>query len=127
MSSVKTNDNRRHFSRFGFDAKCVLHQGNNNWTSKLLDVSLKGVLITMPKDWTADESAPLEAQMMLTEDDAITILMSVELVHKEGDNLGFRCIHIDIDSITHLRRLVELNLGNAELLERELSALMTNN
>ena len=28
------------------------------------------------------------------------------------------------DSVTHLRRLVELNLGNPDLLERELSALI---
>ena len=30
---------------------------------------------------------------------------------------------IDLDSITHLRRLVELNLGDEKLLERELSHL----
>jgi hypothetical protein len=51
-------------------------------------------------------------------------MMSVELVHKEKGRLGFKCKHIDIDSITHLRRLVELNLGNADMLERELSALI---
>jgi len=31
--------------------------------------------------------------------------------------------HIDLDSISHLRRLVELNLGDEALLERELAAL----
>jgi hypothetical protein len=35
------------------------------------------------------------------------------------------CHSIDIDSVTHLRRLVELNLGNADLLQRELSALVS--
>jgi hypothetical protein len=35
-----------------------------------------------------------------------------------------RCENIDIDSITHLRRLVDLNAGDASLLDREFSALL---
>jgi hypothetical protein len=34
-----------------------------------------------------------------------------------------QCNAIDIDSVTHLRRLVELNLGNSEQLNKELSQL----
>jgi hypothetical protein len=119
-----TQDNRRSFSRFGFDAECVIHQGTNNWSSKLIDISLKGLLSEMPKDWQANESEAMEAELKLATDDTATIMMSVELVHKEKGRLGFKCKHIDIDSITHLRRLVELNLGNADMLERELSALI---
>ena len=37
---------------------------------------------------------------------------------------GLHCLAIDIDSVTHLRRLVELNLGDPALLEREVSALV---
>ncbi len=36
----------------------------------------------------------------------------------------FRCEHIDIDSITHLKRLIELNLGDEALLHRELAHLI---
>jgi hypothetical protein len=49
--------------------------------------------------------------------------MDVVIAHQQNDELGVRCVDIDLDSITHLRRLVELNLGETELLERELSAL----
>jgi hypothetical protein len=34
------------------------------------------------------------------------------------------CKEIDLDSISHLRRLIELNLGDQEELERELGALL---
>jgi len=54
-----------------------------------------------------------------------TIKMSGNVAHREGVQVGFRCVEIDIDSIAHLRRLVELNLGDEDLLERELSALIT--
>ncbi|HXK57002.1 MAG TPA: PilZ domain-containing protein, partial [Gammaproteobacteria bacterium] len=37
--------------------------------------------------------------------------------------LGLRCVSIDMESIGHLRRLVELNLGDAELLHRDLESL----
>ena len=42
---------------------------------------------------------------------------------QDGELIGFVCRHIDVDSISHLRRLVELNLGDEALLERELAAL----
>ena len=49
--------------------------------------------------------------------------MEVVLTRTLQDHLGFVCRHIDLDSISHLRRLVELNLGDESLLERELAAL----
>jgi hypothetical protein len=35
-----------------------------------------------------------------------------------------RCDSIDLDSITHLRRLVELNAGDPRELDRELAILI---
>lgn len=49
--------------------------------------------------------------------------MEVVLTRTQPQSLGFVCRHIDLDSISHLRRLVELNLGDEQLLERELAAL----
>lgn len=50
--------------------------------------------------------------------------MLVTLAHQKDGLLGLQCREIDLDSITHLRRLIELNLGSSELLERELGALV---
>ena len=52
------------------------------------------------------------------------IRMEGEIAHRDGTQVGMRCTGIDLDSIAHLRRLVELNLGDEELLHRELSALV---
>jgi hypothetical protein len=46
------------------------------------------------------------------------------LVHHKDGHLGFRCDNIDLDSVTHLKRMVELNLGNEDVLERELGELL---
>ena len=53
-----------------------------------------------------------------------TIRMQGTVAHTEGLYLGLSCRNLDIDSATHLRRLVELNLGDPALLEREVSALV---
>jgi hypothetical protein len=49
--------------------------------------------------------------------------MHVSVSHVVGNDAGFKCEHIDIDSISQLRRLVELNLGDSQMLERDLLAL----
>jgi hypothetical protein len=50
--------------------------------------------------------------------------MWTKVMHVEGRHVGLRCESIDLDSITHLRRLVELNSGDPGLLDRELGSLM---
>jgi hypothetical protein len=50
--------------------------------------------------------------------------MAGEVVHVEDGRLGLRCTEIDLESITNLRRLVELNLGDEAALHREMSAML---
>jgi hypothetical protein len=50
--------------------------------------------------------------------------MQGSIIHSETDQIGFRCDHIDLESISHLKRLVELNLGDEAALERELHELV---
>jgi hypothetical protein len=45
------------------------------------------------------------------------------VAHLEGQHIGIECQDIDLASLTHLRRLVELNTGDSELMDRELSHL----
>ena len=52
--------------------------------------------------------------------------MSVEVARGHDQHTGLRCLHMDLDSITHLRRLIEWQLGTAELLERDLAQLVSN-
>ena len=112
---------RRRFQRIAFDAATELAQGERSWSVALHDVSLKGLLVKRPRDWNGDPDQPFIANIAL---DANTQLqMEVVLTRTRNDLLGFVCRHIDLDSISHLRRLVELNLGDETLLERELAAL----
>jgi len=121
MSQTTTEDRRR-FKRIAFDALTTLTQGDQQWDVTLLDLSLKGLLVSRPADWAADPAVPFAVAITLGED--APIAMEAELRHDNNGQLGFQCTHIDLDSISHLRRLVELNLGDEAELERELSALV---
>ncbi|MCP9339447.1 PilZ domain-containing protein [Stutzerimonas xanthomarina] len=117
----ETSSDRRRFQRFEFDAETELMQGQRRWPVQLHDLSLRGLLVHRPADWDADPAQPFEARIRLADD--AEVRMEVEMTHGEGELVGMVCRHIDVDSISHLRRLVELNLGDEALLERELAAL----
>ena len=67
---------------------------------------------------------PLDLRVQL--DDASTeIRMSITVAHHEKNHYGLSCREIDLDSVTHLRRLVTLNAGDDALLTREIALLST--
>ncbi|MBE7376161.1 PilZ domain-containing protein [Pseudomonas lopnurensis] len=116
-----TPSERRRFQRIEFDAATELFQGERRWPVELNDLSLKGLLVRRPAQWDADATQPFEARVRLADD--AEVRMAVAMAHEAGELIGFVCRHIDLDSIAHLRRLVELNLGDEQLLDRELAAL----
>jgi len=126
MSSHAADVDKRHFSRIIFDAPITLQQGERVWESKLVDISLKGVLVVKPDNWDNISEDTLSLSIVLDGDD-VEIDMQVKPAHEEDDRIGFHCENIDLDSITTLKRLLELNLGDEDLLSRELSHLLEDN
>ena len=124
VSNMNTTDKageQRRFSRIPFDVNISLLRDNDCWEGSLADISLHGALIHTPDNFEPVENAQYQLKVHL--EGGPDIVMDVHVAHQESGMTGLRCDDIDVDSITHLRRLVELNLGDMELLERELSAL----
>ncbi len=115
---------RRRFSRIDFDARVEIAQGNQNWQAQLLDISLKGLLLAKMGLYQLHPTTPILVKIILS--DQTSIAMSVNIVHQTLEQPHLACIAIDIDSISHLRRLIELNLGDASAADRELSDLIAN-
>jgi len=113
---------KRRFSRVPFVTGIHLVNAEGSWNGQLIDISLKGMLVTTPGGW-ATELGKHYLVEMLTENEEATIRMEVSVAHIDEQHVGFRCEHIDLDSVTHLRRLVELNLGDDDMLHRELTEL----
>lgn len=116
---------RRLFSRIPFNGVVTLVSDEGRWVCNLVDISLKGVLIDQPEEWAGEIGEPYQLEISLS-DGKIAITMDVVTAHIREKRIGFCCIHIDLESITHLRRLLELNIGDEEQMNRELSALVFN-
>jgi len=114
-------EGQRRFTRIPFDADAVLERDGQEWPCTVIDLSLKGALIERPAAWDGAQGEDCTLRLALGEE--VQIGMAVTVAHIEEGQIGLSCHDIDLDSITHLRRLVELNLGDAALLERELLAL----
>lgn len=114
---------RRRFCRILFRAPVTVEYGGQCWQTDVADISLKGILLDKPSDWPANlPTAEVHLRLPLSEENVVSI--EATLSHTGARQLGFVYRSLDIDSATLLRRLIELNLGDEALLERELSALV---
>ncbi len=115
-------NDRRQFWRTHFQSSVQLTANGRVTEAALRDISLNGVLIEAPAAWTGRLNDPCRLQLNLGTDTIIG--MEASIAHIEGCQIGLRCEEMDLDSITHLRRLVELNSGDPALLDRELATLL---
>lgn len=114
-------NNKRHFHRIFYNSDVTLSSKSSTIPCKLIDISLQGCLLRFDAPWNDPLEDLYTMKLELSEDTSIT--MQISVTHVIGNDAGFKCEHIDIDSISQLRRLVELNLGDSQMLERDFLAL----
>ena len=120
---MSSSQDRRQFWRAAFNSLVRLTTHGGLTYAQLLDISLRGALVTVRDDWNGGKGDDCLLQLDLAPGNAISMWARVS--HVDGRHVGLHCTSIDLDSITHLRRLVELNAGDPALLERELTALLS--
>ncbi len=116
-------DERRQYSRIAFHTPARLVFPQHSLDAVVLDLSLKGALVRLPAETAVQEGSNCVIHVSL-DSAGDQISMEARITHIEGRYIGLLCRSIDLDSVTHLRRLVELNVGDPELLNRELSTLI---
>ncbi|MCG3721637.1 PilZ domain-containing protein [Vibrio cincinnatiensis] len=113
---------RRRFSRILYQAPATLIQGQRQLATCIQDLSLHGLLLWAVDEPNINPSEPLDVEFTLPESD-ITLTMVAKLVRQNERILHLKIDHIDIESIAHLKRMIELNVGNDELLHRDIEHL----
>ena len=113
---------KRRFTRIPFAIGATLVCGERRLPAELLDISLKGALLDLsdPGAVGPGETVVLEVHL---EDPQAVIVMPARVARLEGRQVGLAAGALDLDSMTRLRRLMELNLGDDDLVHRELAAL----
>lgn len=114
-------DERRLYQRVAFDAEVMIDKDESSWVCHLVDISLKGMLVVFPEDVEVNIDDIFHMEFRLGVDAAIS--MHVKVVHKQDAIIGLEWSDIDLESLTHLRRLLELNMSDPAELHRELSEL----
>lgn len=120
----------RRFLRSVFQAPARLTLSGGMLEVLVLDISLKGVLVeakaglgTMP---TSGARGRLRLTLSVTDFIAMDVAVArvQDVMPGQACQIGLQCTHIDLDSVTHLRQLIERNMQDPALLGRELAVLI---
>lgn len=126
------DNERRQYHRVSFDSVATLSGNQQSFDCQIIDLSIHGVLLRPHGVIFAKEDVeymlniPLETPTP-TDDSELSIKMGLKLIRQKPENLAFECENLDLDSITHLRKIVELNSGDPSVLERDLQTLCADN
>lgn len=118
-------ENRR-YHRVNFNCLVEFETDELCHICELVDISLQGALIAACSGATPPEGTPCKLKISLNDSNDIKIIMNGVVARKIENRVGIHCDSIDVDSMKHLRKLVELNLGNVELVNRDFDALAHN-
>ncbi len=113
--------NNRKFYRADFKTHGYILSKGERIPFELINISLKGILV-IAEDEQLQKGEAYDLRIKLASTDIEIITTSV-LVHEDDGKKGFFFREIDIDSMIHLRRLLELNTPNEGEIEKELSFL----
>ena len=111
---------QRNYRRIGFRTEAHIDVGANSYPCELVDLALQGALFKSAQTIPLPVEARATLKIFLP-DSAIRMTFEAELIHQRGDYYGFLFVSEDADSMAHLRRLLELNFGDAEQAEQEFS------
>ena len=111
---------RRRFTRISFSGKCTIKDGETHIQAALLDISLRGALLQLPDNDVFEQNKPCELEIIINEAPRVALYLQAEMVHRQAERVGMYFKTTDIDSLTHLRRLIELNMGDADKTLQEL-------
>lgn len=112
----------RKYARIPFAAQVSLHVHGEVLSVHLLDIALRGALVQTNRLLPLQLHEKCRLELPLA-DDGEGVTMSGSIVHLDRQHVGIACSKIDLTSLTRLRRLIELNTGDVQLMDRELSHL----
>ena len=114
---------RRLFTRIDFSTPAwLVGADGQQYHTQIQDISLHGALVSVTEPWAAKNGDVVELRLSLDGHDQHIIMLARQRYHQSGA-IGLECQQLDINSASHLRRLVELNLGDEALLQRQFKEL----
>jgi hypothetical protein len=106
---------KRQFTRFTIEYPILIKRADGTeCVGKIQNLSMKGILITPVLSLEQGETIQFSFPHSTRKKD-IRVNGTAIVVRTVGENsFGLRLTEVDLESLTHLRRLVELNLGDSD-------------
>lgn len=115
---------QRHFHRVPFEASTLVDHAGKQHVCQLVDISLQGALFDAPEELPIRTGDSCTLKVLLPSADQ-SLDFEGQLVHRSARRYGFRFRSESDSTMTHLRRLLELNLGNGDTVDREIEDWLT--
>ena len=106
---------------FATDSEVSIKGARHNAT--LVNISLRGALVAFDTTVTVEPGIACEVAVYLNRS-FLKLPFDGEFVHARDNLAGIRFIRMDLTAMTHLRRLLELNTGDAEQVRIELDSFI---
>ena len=124
---MSEKEERRRFHRFPFHADCQLTPaGRDSINCELLDLSINGALLKVDDSFRDEVVPDTHIRLQMTghvNGSRVELQMWVTAVRVQEHQLACRFTAVDAESFENLKNMVSDNLGDARLLDRELTQL----
>jgi len=118
-------ENKRYNKRIDFHVDAAAKINDIIYQGELYDISLKGALIKIEKNIKPPADS-ISTVILKLPNSIITLEFEAKIAHQKDNFFGFRFEGTDVDSLIHLRRLLVLNTGDEEGIDRELISWLHN-
>ncbi len=101
-------EKERQFSRIKFSSDSIIKFSGMTFEVHLKNLSLKGALLEHQSDSIFKMGSKCELIISLSASE-IKLTFEAEILHLHEKEIGLKFLGMDIDTMTHLRRLIDMN------------------
>ena len=120
----KQGSKQRRFTRIPFQVPAQLEIRGERLPCSLVNVSLKGALVELTSGTPQAAGSTCAVVIDLDPGGGARIRMDGDVAHQRGRHVGIRCDELDLESVQHLRRILEFNVGDESVVLKELGELV---
>jgi hypothetical protein len=116
-------ETKRRFTRIGCDFKASIQLEDAIIVeANILNISLNGAFFELA-DYRVFQVGDQWGIRLELADSEICLNFKAEVIHSQNRLVGVKFVHIDIDSMIHLRSMLEIRTSNPSLVEKEIELL----
>jgi hypothetical protein len=118
------DSDKRKLSRAEFHTTARFITKDVEYELEVVNISLKGLYARKTGENPLPEKGMNGHVSVRLASSPVTIEVNAKVIHIEEDHVGLKFEGMDVDSLAHLRRLMEMNTGKSNIFVRELSFLL---